>query len=379
MPPKWGRQRSDSEKTVWCIKDKGKGNKKSERHTRRAATVNTTIRRGRAGDLSNHFIKETPGFNGYRSGSGRGRAGLASVSKLKTERGTESKARPGSEIENETGGKMECGVGIRVKSLIGIQKMRELFAPGFIQIGTVIGGHLFERDFIYAYTIAIRPYNFQGGSISWAAAANNRVLLNGRKIKFKIITILKRLILLAVSKLKTERGTESKARPGSEIENETGGKMECGVGIRVKSLIGIQKMRELFAPGFIQIGTVIGSGIRIESGFEIENGTGVENECGIRIRIKSMTGYGIESETRIKIDIDRYTSNQLLTLVKLNQSLRDPQNNLKPLVQDVVSLTSVVTNAVTMSIRDQESSVFHPAAVRTGIASRALGGTKRAI
>ncbi|GBP59906.1 hypothetical protein EVAR_44582_1 [Eumeta japonica] len=55
-------------------------------------------------------------------------------------------------------------------------------------------------------------------------------------------------------------------------------------------------MKQLFALGFVQIRTVIGSGITIESGTEIKIGTGVENECGIGIRIKSVT----ESESKAR-------------------------------------------------------------------------------
>ncbi|GBP50684.1 hypothetical protein EVAR_34192_1 [Eumeta japonica] len=92
--------------------------------------------------------------------------------------------------------------------------------------------------------------------------------------------------------------------PGSKLKNKPEVKIECGIGIRIESLIGIgtQKIKELFALGFVQIGNVVGIGIRIESGTrsrirngnriiiesgtKIENGTGIENECGIGIRIK---------------------------------------------------------------------------------------------
>ncbi|GBP86658.1 hypothetical protein EVAR_90718_1 [Eumeta japonica] len=130
--------------------------------------------------------------------------------------------------------------------------------------------------------------------------------------------------LIAVSKLKTGRRTESRARAGSEIEYKTRVKIECGIGIRVESLIGIeiQKMKELFVPGSVYVRTVIGGGILIEngmgngiengnritteSGTEIENGAGVENEREIGIRIKGVTGIGTESKTGLEIDIDRF-------------------------------------------------------------------------
>ncbi|GBP21429.1 hypothetical protein EVAR_12030_1 [Eumeta japonica] len=65
-------------------------------------------------------------------------------------------------------------------------------------------------------------------------------------------------------KLKTVPGTESRARTRSEIENKTGVKIECGISIRIESLIGneIQNMKELFVLGFVQIRTVIGHGRR---------------------------------------------------------------------------------------------------------------------
>ncbi|GBP60917.1 hypothetical protein EVAR_48722_1, partial [Eumeta japonica] len=111
---------------------------------------------------------------------------------------------------------------------------------------------------------------------------------------------------VAVSELKPVRKTKFRARAGSKIENETWVKIECGIGIRIESLIGIeiQKTKELFAPGFVEIGTVINNGIRIDSENEIKNATGVQNECGNGIRVISVTGIGIESETRFEIDID---------------------------------------------------------------------------
>ncbi|GBP65440.1 hypothetical protein EVAR_36692_1 [Eumeta japonica] len=50
-------------------------------------------------------------------------------------------------------------------------------------------------------------------------------------------------ILVAVSELKTGRGTISRTRTGSEIENKTGVKIECGIGIRIESLIGIEILK----------------------------------------------------------------------------------------------------------------------------------------
>ncbi|GBP42964.1 hypothetical protein EVAR_96461_1 [Eumeta japonica] len=126
-----------------------------------------------------------------------------------------------------------------------------------------------------------------------------------------------RLVPGRVSKLKTGRGTESRARDRtrSEIENETGLKIDCGIGIRIE----IQKMKELFALAFVQIRTVNGSGITIESGTgnriengnrvtiesgtEIENGTEVENEFGIGIRIKTVTAIGIEIDSETGLEI----------------------------------------------------------------------------
>ncbi|GBP28279.1 hypothetical protein EVAR_11738_1 [Eumeta japonica] len=49
-----------------------------------------------------------------------------------------------------------------------------------------------------------------------------------------------RLTLVAVPELKTGRGTESRLRTESEIDNETGVKIECGKGTRIESLIGIE-------------------------------------------------------------------------------------------------------------------------------------------
>ncbi|GBP32858.1 hypothetical protein EVAR_81646_1 [Eumeta japonica] len=66
---------------------------------------------------------------------------------------------------------------------------------------------------------------------------------------------------VAVLKLKTGRRAELRARTGTEIENETGFKIECGM----KDFF-LQKKRELFGPDFGHIGNVNCSGIRIGNG-----------------------------------------------------------------------------------------------------------------
>ncbi|GBP44714.1 hypothetical protein EVAR_81482_1 [Eumeta japonica] len=91
---------------------------------------------------------------------------------------------------------------------------------------------------------------------------------------------------------------------------------------QIPNVIGIeiQKMKELFALDFVQIRTMISSGIKIKSwtenriddgnritiisGTGIKNGTGVENECGVGIRNKSVTGIETGSKTCLDIDID---------------------------------------------------------------------------
>ncbi|GBP22793.1 hypothetical protein EVAR_13584_1 [Eumeta japonica] len=102
---------------------------------------------------------------------------------------------------------------------------------------------------------------------------------------------------------------ESRTKTGTKIK-----KVERVMVIRIKSLIGIEihNMKELFVPGFIQVGTVNNSGIGIKNGtlnrigngtrIRIENGTGtkiengtVMNESWVVIKIKSIA---LESKVR---------------------------------------------------------------------------------
>ncbi|GBP60821.1 hypothetical protein EVAR_85082_1 [Eumeta japonica] len=96
-----------------------------------------------------------------------------------------------------------------------------------------------------------------GVSTAFSVDTNaSRAALNGR---MRLVSVdkcgvsIKLLILVGVSKLKTGRGTESRASTGAEIENKTGVKIECRDGIRIESLIGIetQKIKELFVLGFV--------------------------------------------------------------------------------------------------------------------------------
>ncbi|GBP38294.1 hypothetical protein EVAR_29238_1 [Eumeta japonica] len=102
-----------------------------------------------------------------------------------------------------------------------------------------------------------------------------------------------------ISNLKTGRGTESKARTVSEIENKTEITFECGIGIRIKILIEIeiQKVKELLALGFVQIRTVFGIGIRIKSGTGTESRTGTGSQLKAGMGLK--TNAGLESESKV--------------------------------------------------------------------------------
>ncbi|GBP51521.1 hypothetical protein EVAR_44497_1 [Eumeta japonica] len=100
----------------------------------------------------------------------------------------------------------------------------------------------------------------------------------------------------------------------------------------------MQKLKELYAIGFVQIRTVIGSGITIESvtgnriengnritiesGTEIKNGTGVDNECGSGISIKSVTGNRIENGNRITIESGTEINPRSLSFVESTTRIR---------------------------------------------------------
>ncbi|GBP63133.1 hypothetical protein EVAR_50064_1 [Eumeta japonica] len=105
-------------------------------------------------------------------------------------------------------------------------------------------------------------------------------------------------------------------------------------------------MKALFVPGFVQIGTVTCSGIRIENGtgkgienrikIRIESGTGikiedqteVENECGVEIKIRSVKKIRIDNESAIEIGIGKYFDDHLQTLEKILQKIPEfsPKN-----------------------------------------------------
>ncbi|GBP87238.1 hypothetical protein EVAR_102492_1 [Eumeta japonica] len=100
-------------------------------------------------------------------------------------------------------------------------------------------------------------------------------------------------------RIENEIGIESKARTGTESENETGSKLSVSRYQNQKPDQDRSTKNEELAFDFVQIGIVTGSGIRIESGTgnRIDNGTGIriESEIGIEINIDSCKDEEIHS------------------------------------------------------------------------------------
>ncbi|GBP17968.1 hypothetical protein EVAR_16910_1 [Eumeta japonica] len=91
---------------------------------------------------------------------------------------------------------------------------------------------------------------------------------------------------------------------GTEIEKRTGVEIEYIIGIKIKSLIGIQmqKMKELFVSGFIQIRTITGIGIGRKENREWDQES--ESKAGPELKLKTKLGEnesGAESGAESKV------------------------------------------------------------------------------